>query len=82
LAAQQQQLCGERQEVVQKIYDVFGEIVVYRSLEEDGAMIEITLNEKTGTWSVISTHTDGQSCTVDHGEAWRTVEPEPSEPEA
>ncbi|MFQ5984520.1 MAG: hypothetical protein ACE5LL_03270 [Alphaproteobacteria bacterium] len=69
-AANAQQLCLLRGDAVGQLENKFKEQVVGRGLAQGGrAMVELFVGE-TGTWTVVVTDVNGQSCIVASGESW------------
>lgn len=65
-----QQLCLPRDAAVARLDGQYAEKVFGRGLVQGGrAMIEVFVS-KTGTWTVLITDVNGQSCMVAAGENW------------
>ena len=72
LQAQAQQngaLCGNRDEIVQSLAQQFKEAPQAVGVVDRNAVLEIFVSP-AGTWTIIATGTDGNSCLVSSGEGW------------
>jgi len=69
---QAQPVCDERQVVVNKLERSYGEQPTFVGLSADGGLVEV-LTSKEGSWTVILSTPDGQSCLMAAGEAWETM---------
>lgn len=64
--------CGDRQAIVQRLQDFYGESRTGAGLSNGNAsMIEIFASHQTGTWTILLTRPDGQSCLVAAGDSWQ-----------
>jgi hypothetical protein len=70
-AAAQPTFCGARDEIVRLLRDRYGEIRRGAGLRDVNALFEIFASTATGTWTLLVTRPDGQSCAIAAGEAWR-----------
>lgn len=69
-----QNACFEREDALARLQSQYGENVAARGLTAEGkAMFEL-LTSEDGTWTILVTRTDGQSCVVAGGDAWTNVE--------
>lgn len=74
--------CGERAQLLDGLAsEEWGETIDRRGLEGNGeAMVEITANLATGTWTILRTMPGGPTCIMAVGKAWEALsEPEPGE---
>lgn len=62
--------CGPRTEVVRKVEHQFGETRRGMGLRGRGSVMELFTSEERGTWSLIRTYTNGESCVVAVGQDW------------
>ena len=70
IEANAQQLCLLRDTAIEKLQKNFEEQIVGRGLTQEGkAMFELFTSE-TGTWTLIVTDTEGNSCIIANGEGW------------
>lgn len=67
----QQSFCGSRDELVRTLHDKYGEERRGAGLQNAQTMIEIFASDKTGTWTLLVSRTDGSACAVAAGQAWR-----------
>ena len=70
-AAQAQMACGERDSVVAKLGDKYGEVRRGGGLASPTAIIEIWASEATGTWTILKTTPNGLTCIMAVGDAWQ-----------
>ncbi len=69
-----QDACFEREDALARLQNQYGEEVAARGLAAEGkAMFEL-LTSENGTWTILVTNTDGQTCLVGSGEAWTKIE--------
>lgn len=71
-AQQQGALCGKRDEIVRSLGDQFHEKQQAVGIVDQNAILEIFVSA-AGTWTIIATGTDGNSCLVSSGEGWDSV---------
>ncbi len=67
-----QTICGDRTELVNRLEKGYAESPRSLGLASNGAIFEEFLSAK-GTWSLLVTHPNGQSCLVAAGEAWENL---------
>ena len=63
--------CGNRNEIVAKLGQVFQESPQAMGLVNQDAVIEIFVSAQ-GTWTILASGTDGKSCVVSSGESWES----------
>lgn len=63
--------CGDRNEIVAKLGQVFQESPTAMGLVNQDAVIEIFVSAQ-GTWTILASGTDGKSCVVSSGESWES----------
>jgi len=64
--------CGDRNAIVQRLENNYGEARTGAGLSDgNSSMIEIFASEETGTWTILLTRPDGQSCLVAAGDNWQ-----------
>jgi hypothetical protein len=68
--AEGRQACAQRDKVIKKLEEKFGETLRSLGMHEDKAVIEIYSSEKTGTWTILVTRPDGTSCLLAAGQRW------------
>lgn len=70
--------CGPTEQVYSGLGDEYGETRLMTGLALDGSVMEIWLNDETGTWTAFATLPDGTSCGVmsgDMGQMWENFQP-------
>ncbi|HET7410999.1 MAG TPA: hypothetical protein VFJ13_12445 [Paracoccaceae bacterium] len=65
--------CGSREEMTDRLKQSFGEAQTGLGLISAAQVLEVWSSDETGTWTILMTDTDGQSCLVAAGESWKTV---------
>ncbi len=73
LPAQAQTLCGERANFLKHLGKNHQEAPTSMGLTSTGKIIEVFTSEG-GTWTILITDPDGNSCLVAAGEAWEAIE--------
>jgi hypothetical protein len=68
--AQAQMACGERDSVVAKLGDKYGEVRRGVGLAGSTAIFEVWASEATGTWTILKTTPNGLACIMAVGEGW------------
>lgn len=59
-------------EVQARLSKDFAEDLVSGGLQQDGNLLSIFASDKTGTWTIVTTTPNGQSCIVATGEDWQS----------
>lgn len=78
--AQIEPACGNRNTVVQTLYNVYGELRLGAGLFS-GTIIEIWFSKDTGTWTILRSYPNGVACIMAVGENWiLNVPPVPGSP--
>ena len=81
-AAQAQQICAPRANLVEKLKAEFNEEPDAVGVTTNGGLFEV-LSSSEGTWTVLATGPNGVSCLVLSGEGWQTrTEPRSSQTKA
>lgn len=75
-AAAQPAFCGARDEIVRVLRDRYGEVRRGAGLRDVNALFEVFASTATGSWTLLVTRPDGQSCAIAAGEGWRDDTPE------
>jgi len=73
-ATAQQQRCTKRPDIVRHLAQKFSETPVAIGLSGSGGIIEVLTSEKGGSWTIIITMPDGNSCLIAAGENWQRIE--------
>ncbi len=68
--AQAQMACGERDAVVAKLGENYGEVRRGGGLAGPTAIFEIFASEATGTWTILKTTPNGLTCFMAAGDGW------------
>ena len=75
--------CNDRDSVIALLSDKYHEQPVALGVANNGNLVEVLSTDKGGTWSIIVTTPQGQSCLVAAGEGWHALEQTAAlEPEA
>jgi hypothetical protein len=69
----QMNTCAARTEIVQKLADQFKEAPQAVGVVDKSAVLEVFVSD-TGTWTIIATGTDGNSCILSAGEGWQSTD--------
>ena len=56
---------------MQRLADKYGETRKGYGLQNAKVIVELYASEETGTWTLIATRSDGMSCAMAVGKAWR-----------
>ncbi len=70
-AAQAQLLCGTRDSIVDRLGEKYGETRRGGGLAGPTAIYEIWASEATGTWTILKTTPNGQTCAMAVGDGWQ-----------
>lgn len=71
-AADSQNLCGARVDIVSKLSSHYKEQPTAVGMVDKNAVLEIFVSND-GTWTIIATGTDGNSCVLSSGEGWEST---------
>lgn len=71
IPARAQVVCADHRLVTDHLATNYDEHAVGTGLTFAGRAIELFVAE-TGSWTIVVTAPDGESCIVSHGEAWQT----------
>ena len=63
--------CAERETVVDQLEAGYGEVFAGGGLQTARQIIEVWASEEKGTWTILMTTADGQSCVMASGTDWR-----------
>ena len=69
--ASAQTTCDDRAKLVNQLLENYAEFPVSMGLASDGTVIEVFTSAR-GTWTLLVTHPNGQSCLVATGESWES----------
>jgi hypothetical protein len=73
----QQLQCADRGLVTDRLADAYGETFAGGGLGNATSLFEVWTSDETGTWTILMTRADGQSCIVATGTHWQ--DPLPSD---
>jgi Rad3-related DNA helicase len=62
--------CADREQVVARLAEQYGETLQSAGMNNDNAVLEIYASEDTGTWTILVTRPDGVACLIAAGEMW------------
>ena len=65
--------CAKRSAVLETLAAKYGEMPISRGLSSDGAIVEILVSSK-GSWSMLVSMPDGNSCLAGVGEMWEDLQ--------
>lgn len=68
-------ICAPREAFLQKLHDDYEEVVWGMGLIAEDGYLEVWVNRETGSWTIMITYTDGQSCVLATGEDWEDFAP-------
>ena len=68
------QACSTRSEIISELAEKYGETVHGVGLRSSGSVLELFVSEKTGSWTIVITSSDGTSCAVDAGASWQDAD--------
>ncbi len=69
-AAQAQITCGTRDSIVERLGEKYGETRRGGGLAGPTAIYELWISDATGTWTILKTTPDGQTCAMAVGDNW------------
>ncbi len=72
-ATAQQHRCTKRPDIVRHLANKFAEAPVAIGLAGSGGIIEVLTSEESGSWTIIVTMPDGNSCVIAAGQNWQDI---------
>jgi len=69
-SATAQTACGDRDKIVGQLQAKYQESHRASGLETDTKMVEIWTSEASGTWTILVTQANGQTCVAAAGKNW------------
>ena len=78
-ASAQNQNCGSRDQVVERLATKYGESRQSIGLAPKGRVVEVYASTDTGTWTITVTMPNGVTCLVASGQSFESLD-EPIEP--
>lgn len=67
--------CGNRDQIVEKLFDQDQQLPIARAMNRNKNIIEFLVSHKTRTWTAIMTTPHGCTYMLDAGEFWEDLEP-------
>ena len=71
-----QTACADRSTVTERLKTNYGEEFAGGGLRNSDSIFEVWMAEETGTWTIIMTMPNGQSCVMAAGTDWRGALPQ------
>jgi hypothetical protein len=68
-----QLVCGERKSIVAQLERKYGETRRSIGVQDGRGLVEVYASDKTGTWTILVTNTDGKSCLMAAGEGFESL---------
>ena len=75
--AQAMEICRDRHSLTALLESEHKEHHQASGLQASYQLLELWVSEETGSWSILVTRPDGQSCIVASGSAWTPQDPAP-----
>ncbi len=75
-AEAQQVPCAPRDIVVERLKSGYGESPAGLGIQSSGQLIEVWAAPGTGTWTVLMSRPDGNTCVVASGTDWQHLDPD------
>jgi hypothetical protein len=69
----QAQPCAERDKIIQRLNNTYGETVQSIGLGANNGIMEVYASEETGSWTITVTMPDGMTCLIASGQAFEGV---------
>jgi|ETNvirnome_2_300_1030623.scaffolds.fasta_scaffold07161_3 hypothetical protein len=69
-----QDICAKREEVVQRLWDRWQEVLTANGLADYNRLIEVFVS-KNGSWTIVITDASGRSCVASAGQGWTPRDP-------
>jgi len=67
--------CSDRDELLRKLAERYGEATAERGITASGALLEVLRNKDTETWTIMITVGESKSCLLASGTGWIAGEP-------
>lgn len=68
--AQTREACAERAKVIERLVEKYGETRQSMGLHQNNGVLEVYASSETGTWTILVTMPNGQSCLIAAGQSW------------
>ena len=69
-------MCADRNQVISKLTDQFGETRRSMGLAANNSIVELHASDTSGTWTITVTQPDGKTCLLAAGTAFETLSEE------
>jgi hypothetical protein len=66
-------MCSERSNIVSELEQNFKESATAVGMVDNNAVVEVFVSD-SGSWTILATGTDGQSCIISAGEGWESTQ--------
>tara|TARA_R100001143_G_C3246860_1_gene81716 strand:- start:163 stop:450 length:288 start_codon:yes stop_codon:yes gene_type:complete len=73
-SASAQNLCATREEVVERLWNRWQEVLTANGLAINNKLVELFVSEE-GSWTIVITDPSGRSCVASAGQGWIPREP-------
>jgi hypothetical protein len=73
-SASAQDICAKREEIVQRLWDRWQEVLTANGLADANRLIEVFVSEN-GSWTIVITDASGRSCVASAGQGWTPRDP-------
>ena len=70
--------CGKRSDFITALAKRYDESPIGRGVAGEVNVVELTISP-AGSWTIIATYTDGQTCILAAGKDWKFSMPKPKE---
>ncbi len=67
--------CAPHEAIIDYLQNMYQEVIISFAVHNNGGIIEVAVNEKTGTWSILMTMPMQSTCVIASGDGWRAVVP-------
>lgn len=75
VSAQAGRNCGNRDKIVDRLLNHYGEVRTGAGLTPNNGMMEVYASDEKGTWTIIITTPSGMSCLIAAGQDWQVGPP-------
>ncbi len=72
-SANAQTFCADRTQILDRLSHTYSEAPAAMGLAASGGVVEVLTSKEGGTWTIIVTTPNGNSCLVLSGEHWEPV---------
>ena len=62
--------CGTRENIIERLVEKYGEELFGAGLTHTRGLLEVYVSPETGTWTILMSFPNGQSCLLQAGEYW------------